>query len=111
MTETKINQWDISVLVIEPNDKKRRRIEDVLEYVGLSGRGLRKFVSGVERAKIALQEKEYHFVIGDLPPDVQLNPDQIHIDHPDLDHVDGYLNFQSSLATYLEQRFGFDYDY
>lgn len=110
---TRLKQYEISVLLIEPDQKKRRVIEQILEVVGLSGRDLRNIAVNEEQAREFLAKGSYHFVIGTLPHGLP-NPlirAQVIVKGPERDDAMDYLRFQERLAGILEESFGFNYDH
>lgn len=107
----KLKQYEISVLLIEPDQEKRRTFEECLDYIGLSGRNLRDIAENEEEARRYLEKKQYHFVIGNIPKNVELRSETITVPTPKTENITDYLSFQESLITNLEIKFGFNYDY
>lgn len=83
-----------------------------MEYVGLSGRGLRAIAKSGQEAIGHLKKRFYHFILGTLPLEVQLTPKQIYIGTPtDWTDYTQYSNFQANLIRTLEKNFGFNYNW
>ncbi len=110
---TTLKQYEISVLLIEPDPKKRKVIEEILEYVGLSGRDIRDVAVNEERAEFFLTNRTYHFVIGTLPSghSPHLTRAKVIVPAPERDDAEDYLRFQERLMDILEKSFGFNYDH
>ncbi len=106
-----LKQYEISVLVIEPDEHKRAEIEKILEYVGLSGQDVRDIASSEQEGLNCLNRKNYNLILGSIPSGAILPPEQVHVEIPKSLDEKEYLNFLSSLTKQLEEKFCFNYDY
>ena len=112
--EKKLKNYELSVLVFLQNKDPRyeRWLEEELDYVGLSGRELRKIVETEQEFRRELQNNNYHFVIGILPSDISIDPSQVHIAPPAPNHtLNQYFAFLTNLKKGLEEKFGINEAY
>lgn len=68
ISEPKKKQYEISVLVVKsglPFVRNMSDMEEMLDYVGLSGGRLRKMVENPEQAIIEMRHNKYDIVVGD----------------------------------------------
>lgn len=104
-----MKNYEISVLLIEPDEPKKIKIEEILDYVGLSGRNIRDTVTNEHVALNYLKNRTYDLILGNLSG-INFIQEQIQIEIPEFLDATGYISLLSSLTVQLEKKFGFNYD-